>query len=395
MTTSSNRNLVLREPDPVPPRIGSLSSSKDLKPETRATDTGLQCVAYYLGQFHRIELNDRYWGRGFTEWHNVAKARPLYPGHSQPKLPGEFGFYDLRCTDTLRDQIAYSHALGVTGFCYWHYWFAGERLLHQPLDSMLKIKYHGFKFMLGWANESWSGVWHGASDRILIAQTYDSQELVSHARLIASYIETGHYLTVNGKYPFVIYRPKQIPRAAEYLAHLKTLVHRFCGSELYIVGNWFQGRSCGFTKPSEYGLDAAVVTPVAPPFSSTVAQALYSGAWKVLRRLHMGPEVRRYDHVSSALQRGVDSIKGAAHSTVVTGWDNTPRSGRRGLVLAGYDENSFRRSAAHALALERKNQTQLLFVKSWNEWAEGNTLEPIYNETWSAGKILKEVLRGD
>lgn len=368
--------------------------SQDLKSESRPVDIDLQCVAYYLGQFHRIDLNDHYWGRGFTEWHNVAKARPLYPGHSQPKIPGDLGFYDLRCTDTLRDQIAYSHESNVTGFCYWHYWFAGKRLLHQPLDSMLKLRYPGFKFMLGWANESWSGVWHGASDTILMAQTYNAQELLSHAKVIAEYIETGDYLTVNGKSPFVIYRPKQIPRAVEYLARLREAVNDLCGSELYIIGNWFQGRSCGFGKPSDYGLDAAVITPVAPPFQGTLVQGLYSGIWEGLRKLHIGPEVRRYDHVSSTLQRAMASIQGTAHATIVTGWDNTPRSGRRGLVLAGYNEDTFRRAAAHAVTLERANATRLLFVKSWNEWAEGNTLEPIYHETWSAGAVLREVLRG-
>jgi hypothetical protein len=352
-------------------------------------------VAYYLGQYHRMDLNDRYWGSGFTEWHNVAKARPLYPGHSQPKLPGALGFYDLRSADTLREQIAYSHEIGVTAFSYWHYWFAGERLLHQPLDGMLKLQYPGFRFMLGWANETWSGIWHGQSNRILIRQTYNPHELEDHARLIASYIETGQYLSVDGRYPFLIYRPRQIPQGAEYLAKLKHLVHQHAGAELYIVGNWFEGSNYSFTNPSDLGLDAAVVTPTAPTFRSTAVRKLYAGMWEGLRKCRLGPEIRRYDRVNRSLDKAIPSIQGTAHATIVTGWDNTPRSGRRGLVLAGYNEESFRRAARHALALERANKVGLLFIKSWNEWAEGNTVEPMFNETWSAGKVLREALLGN
>ena len=354
----------------------------------------LQCAAYYLGQYHRIELNDRYWGTGFTEWHNVAKARPLYPGHSQPKLPGKLGFYDLRCTDTLQEQIAYSQEIGVSAFCHWHYWFGGRRLLHQPLDAMIHLQYPNFKFMLAWANESWSGVWHGASDKILIGQSYNAGELEDHAKLIARYIETGQYLTVDGKYPFVIYRPRQIPDSLRYLSQLRNLVHRFSGGELYIIGNWFQGGSHGFKNPSDLGLDAAVVTPIAPSFSSPRLRKTYAAVWGGLRRIRIGPEIRPYGQVSSALEKAIREIQGTSHATIVSGWDNTPRSGRRGLVLAGYNEQSLRQASAHALGLEKRNKTRLLFLKSWNEWAEGNTVEPQYKEEWSAGSVIREVLRG-
>src|ERR1700726_3910918 len=154
-------------------------------------------IAYYLGQFHPIPENDQFWGEGFTEWHKVAGARPLFPGHKQPVLPGKFGFYDLRCEETLNAQIAYAREIGINAFCYWHYWFAGRRLLHRPLDDMLKVGDSSFRFILGWANESWSGVWHGASQRVLVEQSYNAQELDNHAAAIARYIETGKYLSID------------------------------------------------------------------------------------------------------------------------------------------------------------------------------------------------------
>jgi hypothetical protein len=351
------------------------------------------CVAYYLGQYHRLPLNDRFWGTGFTEWHNVARARPLYPGHQQPKLPADLGFYDLRCDDTLREQAAYAHSIGVSAFCFWHYWFAGERLLHGPLESMLRLAPPNFKFMLGWANETWSGVWHGASSRILIEQTYNAEELDRHARLLAQYIATGLHLSLEGRYPFVIYRPRQIPNAPEYLARLRELVARYSGgAQLYIIGNWFQGSTHGFRSPASLGLDAAVITPIAPAFRTTAARKAYAGLWQQLRRLKLGPEVRPYSRVPHALETAMSMIDGTRHATVVSGWDNTPRSGRRGLVLSGYTERTFRHALEHALALELQNPNPLLFLKSWNEWAEGNTVEPIFHETWSAGAVLRDVL---
>jgi len=354
-----------------------------------------EVIAYYLGQYHPIQENNSFWGNGFTEWHNVAKARPLFPGHAQPKLPGTFGFYDLRCEETLTEQMLFAFNIGVTAFCYWHYWFAGKRILHGPLDRMLSLPDCGIKFMLGWANESWSGVWHGANDNVFIEQKYDAGERDEHARIIASYIRTGRYLQVDGRYSMVIYKPRQIPHAAEYLGALRTAVKRYAGAELYIIGNWGAGRSQVIKRPADWGLDAVVVTPVAPYFKSEAAQLAYTAWWNMARRIGLGPEIRAYSSVIKTLERAVEDVDGIAHATVVTGWDNTPRSGRKGLVLAGYNEKTFSKAAKAAYEIESRNERPLLFVKSWNEWAEGNMIEPQYRETWSAAATLKQVLKSE
>jgi hypothetical protein len=353
----------------------------------------LNCIAYYLGQFHSIPENDIFWGDGFTEWHNVASARPLFPGHVQPKLPGRFGFYDLRCPETLAAQIDYALEIGINAFCFWHYWFAGKRLLYRPLDDMLKLGHPEFRFILGWANESWSGVWHGAADKVLVEQSYNEQELADHAQLLASYIDSGHYLNLDGQFPLVIYKPRQIPNAADYLSQLREHITRLTGAKLYIIGDWSPGRHAEFSEPSAYGLDAAVVTPVAAYFQSSFLSSSYRLLRRKLGQIGIGPEIRNYKSVVSTLQRGMSSISGVSHATVVTGWDNTPRSGRRGLVLSGYNQASFQCAVKSALALEHKNKTPILFVKSWNEWAEGNTVEPQFREQWSVGSTLGEMLR--
>lgn len=352
----------------------------------------VSCIAYYLGQFHPTPDNDRFWGEGFTEWHNVARARPLYPSHVQPKLPGRFGFYDLRCAETLSSQIDYAKQIGINSFCYWHYWFSGRRLLYRPLDDMLKLKRRDFRFMLGWANESWSGVWHGAAHKILVEQVYDAHELSKHAELLSSYITNGQYLEIGGNFPLLIYKPRAIPNAKDYLGDLKEKILRLTGAKVYLIGNWSPGRNYEFSDPGDYGLDAAVITPVAAYFRSQLVGQGYRLFWHILRKTKLGPEIGDYRRVSATLRQAKSAILGVSHATVVTGWDNTPRSGRRGLVLRGFDEDSFRQATRDALALEKNNAMPMLFVKSWNEWAEGNTVEPLYREKWSVGLTLEEIL---
>lgn len=130
-------------------------------------------LAFYLPQFHPVPENDEWWGAGFTEWINVAKARPRFPGHYQPRMPGELGFYDLRVPETRQDQVDLAREHGVAAFVYWHYWFGnGRRILERPFQEVLQSGRPDFPFCLAWANQTWSGVWHGAPGKVLIAQEY-------------------------------------------------------------------------------------------------------------------------------------------------------------------------------------------------------------------------------
>jgi hypothetical protein len=248
--------------------------------------------------------------------------------------------------------------------------------------------------MLGWANESWSGVWHGHSNQILIEQKYDDAEVASHARLINDYIDSNQYIEINGKYPFVIYKPKQIPDPVLYLAKLRQHLYDLSRRELYIIGNWSPGRTGEISKPEDFGLDAVVITPVAALYSTRIGQNANAAVWKLLRKIGAGPEIRNYKNVSTVQRLAHSKIVGQVHSTIVTGWDNTPRSGRRGLVLRNFDRNSFSTAVNDAFALESEsgNKNKIIFLKSWNEWAEGNVIEPKYKESWSVGEVLKGVL---
>jgi hypothetical protein len=357
-----------------------------------ATST-VTSIAYYLGQYHPLVENDAHWGEGFTEWHKVAMARPLFPGHLQPVLPGRLGFYDLRSERVIADQMRYAQTIGIDAFCYWHYWFGGKRVLHRPLDLMMGSPITGPKIMLGWANESWTGVWHGLPGQTLIEQNYGEEELRRHARLLTRYLRSDRYLRLGSLRPFLIYKPNNIPNASCYLGKLRELVRSGGGGDLYIIGTWGPGRSEQVNSPTELGLDAVVANNVGLYRGSRLTRFAYNAVRQLRSRLKIGPELRKYNTVSDTLAAARQCVDGVVHSSIVTGWDNTPRMGRAGLVLTGYDEDNFRNAIWNAAHSERKNDTRLLFIKSWNEWAEGNTLEPKFGATWDPGEVLSEVLR--
>jgi len=355
----------------------------------------INTIAYYLGQYHPIPENDQFWGEGFSEWHNVARARPLFPGHKQPRIPGRLGFYDLRTDDTLIAQQKFAREIGVNCFCHWHYWMGGHRMLHRPLDRMLELPDQGVKFMLGWANESWTGAWHGLNDEIIVEQSYGQAELAGHARLLARYMRNDRYLSTPRGRPFLIYKPRKLIDPVSYLGELRDRVRSEAGVELYLIGTWGPGRSERFESPKDLGLDAAVINNVGKYYPSVRSQSFYAAKSAVLKRLSIGPELRPYTDTLKTLELGRHDVNGAAHSTIVTDWDNTPRSGRRGLVLRGYSPENFALAIRLAVQLEQTNDPALLFIKSWNEWAEGNTLEPGFNEQWSAADVFAaEIGRG-
>lgn len=351
-------------------------------------------IAYYLGQFHPNNFNDEFWGKGFTEWHNVAKARPLFSGHNQPVLPGGLGFYDLRNKETLIEQFELALSFGVNCFCHWHYWFEGQRLLNGPFESMMSLKEKGPSLMLGWANESWTGIWHGLSNKILLEQKYNRQELDEHAKVLANYFNQDRYLKLEDKSPFLIYKPNLIPDSKNYLDELRARVRYHGGGDIYLIGTWGPGAKERIENPECLGYDAVVANNVGAYISNEFLRKFYLFYWSLRKKINLGPEVRKYLSTVETLKAAQINVQGVVHNTVITGWDNTPRSGRRGLVLTGFDKNSFQSAIRTAMEFESKNDFKLLFVKSWNEWAEGNMMEPVFKESWSVGEVYRKTIDG-
>lgn len=334
--------------------------------------TSPRAIAFYLPQFHPIPENDQWWGVGFTEWTNVVKARPLFRGHVQPHVPTDLGYYDLRCEDTRNAQARLAQAYGLSGFCYYHYWFNGKRLLERPFSEVLASGSPDFPFCLCWPNQTWTGIWHGAPNRVLIEQTYPGDDdYKRHFEALLPAFRDSRYITVCGKPVFVVYCPKELPSASYFAQFWRRLAIRAGLPGLYLIGvnhndDWH---------PAAAGFDARILQKM-PPLTRQVpwtSPLLRLRTWVKGHRLTVLP----YRHVMHTLLREqqADCVE---LPCVIPNWDNTPRSTYNGLVLTGAQPDLFRRVVARALTeCERyPAEERFVFIKSWNEWAEGNYLEP-------------------
>jgi hypothetical protein len=342
----------------------------------RGREPKVRLIAFYLPQYYPISENDGWWGKGFTEWTNVARAKPLFRGHYQPRIPADLGFYDLRVPETRQAQADLAKAYGIEGFCYWHYWFGGRRILERQIDEMLITKQPDFPFCLGWANQSWTGIWHGAPGRILIEQTYPGiDDHIAHFNMLLKAFTDKRYITVDDKPLFVIYRPGDIPDCKKITDLWRELALREGLKGIYLIGeisrynNWI---------PQDYGFDASLKMKVAPPgdWSSWRHPLRHLRFWWNKRVLRL-PTIYKYKDVLPFLDsynpNGIENFP-----CILPNWDNTPRSGLNGLVLHESTPELFRIHVRQQLnrVSDKPRDHRIVFIKSWNEWAEGNYLEP-------------------
>ncbi|MBU1040855.1 MAG: glycoside hydrolase family 99-like domain-containing protein [Proteobacteria bacterium] len=337
-------------------------------------------IAFHLPQFHPIPENDEWWGKGFTEWTNTAKAVPLFEGHYQPHVPADLGFYDLRLPEARAAQARMAAEYGVDAFLYWHYWFGnGRRLLERPVDEMVRSGQPDFPFCLGWANQTWSGIWHGAPNRVLMEQLYPGQEdYRAHFEALMPAFADPRYLKIEGRNLFLVYNPSGLPDATAFTAFWRELARAQGLPDFHFVehgGCVWVGR----------GFDSCVANAPFIDFNDKTADVRFHDP-------DHAPTVREYaDYVRH--MAGVELGPGE-HPLGINGWDNTPRSGGRGHALHGSTPELFE---AHLESLVRKiahrpKASRILFLKSWNEWAEGNHLEPDLRWGCRYLEVLRNVL---
>ncbi|MBC7490376.1 MAG: glycoside hydrolase family 99-like domain-containing protein [Glaciimonas sp.] len=350
-------------------------------------------IAYYLPQYHPIKENDEWWGRGFTEWTNTAKAKPLFPGHYQPHVPADLGFYDLRLAASRKQQADLARSYGIEAFCYYHYWFGnGRRLLEQPFDEVLSSGEPDFPFCLCWANDTWSGVWHGAPDKILIKQEYPGiEDEKAHFSTLLKAFKDPRYLRVDNKQVFIVWRPYGFPNPAATVLHWREMARESGLVGLHLVGIFREGHPA----PEDIGYDASIYTHNPPPRTwGTWRAPLKLFYNRILRKLGI-PSIYSYEKAISYYVP--DQLPATRYPSVVNGWDNSPRSGVNGLVLTGTSPALFGRALKKAFGLHRKTRTtedgRLVFLKSWNEWAEGNHLEPDLRDGHSYLKVVQDSLK--
>ncbi|MBD8565755.1 glycoside hydrolase family 99-like domain-containing protein [Oxalobacteraceae sp. CFBP 13730] len=333
-------------------------------------------ITFYLPQYYPVPDNDKFWGKGFTEWTNTAKARRRFPGHYQPHVPADLGFYDLRVAETRQAQADLARQYGIEGFCYYHYWFGnGKRVLERPFAEVLASGEPDFPFCLCWANETWSGVWHGAENRVLIEQTYPgAEDDQRHFDSLLPAFNDRRYMKVDGKPIFVVYRPFKITDTKATIARWREMAARAGLPGIYFVGVC----SADQPNPEDFGFDASIYNANAPLRAW--------GSWKNPVTLFKHAAYRRlgvptiHDYEKSIKYFLPDALPATRYPSVINSWDNTPRSGVRGLVLTGATPQLYGKALKKAFDLTRDRaqgaDARLVFLKSWNEWAEGNHLEP-------------------
>jgi lipopolysaccharide biosynthesis protein len=331
-------------------------------------------IAFYLPQYHPIPENDRWWGKGFTEWRVVASAKPLFPGHRQPVIPGELGFYDLRLPEIRSAQADLARDHGIEGFCYWHYWLGnGKRLLEKPFQEVLQSGEPDFPFCLGWANHTWKGVFFGARGRTLIEQQYPGiEDHKKHFDLLLTAFHDHRYITVDGKPLLYIYKPKEIPEVKRMTDLWRELAHKNGLKGLHLVGEGYLVEDC-----EQFGFDAAsyarhtYIQAVWPRFS--IMRKLLG----LYRRFRKQPAIYQYKKAMQYVHRFKTSSLNE-YPPVIPNWDSTPRLGRQGVVLHQSNPELFRRFLKKTMQMvaHKPFESRIVFIKSWNEWAEGNYLEP-------------------
>ncbi len=347
----------------------------------------VRLIAFYLPQYHPIPENDLWWGKGFTEWTNVTKAKPNFEGHYQPRLPADLGFYDLRLPEVREASANLAREYGIYGFCYYYYWFNGKKLLNRPLDDVLQSENPKFPFCICWANENWTRQWDGRDSDILISQHYSKANDVKFIKDLIPVLQDNRYIKIKGKPLLLVYRLELLPNPKRTVKIWREECQKAGVGEIYLAC----AQSFNYiVDPAHFGFDAAVEfpphgmnVPVEPP--SAVTNPDFKG------------EI--YDYLLTAenyINRELDSYK--LYRTVMPAWDNTPRRQNDSHIFVNATPDHYAYWLKCMIEQTRKlkfGDERIVFINAWNEWGEGNYLEPDQRFGLQYLEATRDALSGD
>lgn len=340
-------------------------------------------IALYLPQYHPFPENDEWWGKGFTEWTSVARAKPLFKGHYQPKIPADLGFYDLRLPIVREQQAVLARQAGIEGFCYWHYWFGnGKQLMADIIDEVIATGKPDFPFCLGWANHSWYAKnWNtkdsGKKDKLLIEQTFPGDEDIrKHYEYALKAFKDSRYIKVGNKPFFMIYLADKIPSNFIELWNLWAREDGFDG--IYFVGNVDAQEDA-----NEYtakGFSAVIKNRMkAQVFANSISQrkSLLRLFEKLYNRMTGRPDnLFHYKDCIKAFLDTNDDNREDVIPCIIPNFDHSPRSGANGYIIKDSTPDLFKEHAAQVLKTVENKKNKIVLLRSWNEWGEGNYMEP-------------------
>ena len=356
-------------------------------------------IGLYLPQYHPIPENDEWWGKGFTEWTNVAKAKPLFRGHYQPRIPADLGFYDLRLPEVREQQAELAREAGLEGFCYYHYWFGnGRQLLERPFNEVLASGKPDFPFCLCWANHDWTNkTWQKGNnfrrDSMIMKMEYSKEDYVRHFNYVLPAFRDPRYITVDGKPLFAVWAPHHIPDAREFIDLWQQLARENGLPGIHFVGHTdnagkgLPGQAADYysaDKAKEYyqavldlGFDAVMSSGYRR--AVTLLQGKTRMMWRMLSGKTFAPTYSKMDYSRLMANYYVPEDAGEnIYPTLLPQWDRTPRAGKNSEIVVDSTPARFQETVETAIELIRQKEPehQLLFLKAWNEWGEGDYVEP-------------------
>lgn len=341
----------------------------------------IRLIAFYLPQYHPIPENDKWWGPGFTEWTNVASAKPLFRGHKQPKIPRDLGFYDLRVPETREKQAYFAKKAGIEGFCYWHYWFGnGKRLLNRPFDEVVATGKPDFPFCLGWANHSWKRkTWTAeGKDQMLIEQLYPGvDDYVNHFNTMLPAFKDKRYMKHDdGRLIFLIWDAIGFNDAKVFFETWNKLA-----KDNGLKGFFFIGFTYVKEKREEIlkkGYDAVCIDLIQEHYKYV---PIYNKIFRKIKNiLHLWtPKINSYTNYSRECINYFKQLNKNEIPCILPNWDHSPRSRQNASILIGCSPQKFINLLKQTIEIQNKkddSSRKYVFIKSWNEWGEGNYLEP-------------------
>ena len=337
-------------------------------------------IAVYLPQFHRVPLNEKSWGKGFTEWTNVASASAGFVGQQQPILPADLGFCDLDRPEKIKEQVDLAKKYGIHGFMFYYYWFSGERILNNPIETFLDNKSWDFNFMICWANENWTKRWDGMDNEIIIGQKYNDDDAIKFIKDVAPILNDERYITIDGKRPILaVYRPSTISNIDEYAKIWREYFKETYNKELYLI----VGNNHTDSDPREYGFDALYDFSPGSVIWGGAAESFAQIKEEDYTSLKLDPNFfgSIVDYRKIALDGRLDAIdryQFPTHQAVLPHWDNHARKkGSHTHALINSTPEVYATWLDRVLEKAVKKESRpVVFLNAWNEWAEGAMLEP-------------------
>lgn len=347
----------------------------------------MKILALHLPAFHEIPENNEWWGKGFTEWDNVKKGKPLYKGHIQPQIPLMNNYYDLSKSSVIDNQAKMARKYGVDGFVFYHYWFSGKKIFEKPVENLLNDDSINIDYCLCWANETWSRTWEGKNSEVLIKQDYGSEDdWIEHIKYLYAFFCDKRYIKVNGHPVLFIYSMNQYNRFNEMIKIWNDYLEKQGCKAIHLI-EFMRAKNnevaCKYSK---------AVIEFEPLYSIRYDVSFFRKVKRYLCKVFKMIDFQNYDKIwEKIISRKRVYDNRIIYKSCFTAWDNSPRKGKKNsIIIKGAKPAKFGDYFYRLLESKRRESSnEIVIINAWNEWGEGAILEPTENDGFGYLEALK------